>query len=154
MSRTDAQIAALIAAHLPVPPASCPDVPTYAFGMQLLAYLLRAQADGRECYGLLSYEELELANHSSQYAVTAPEILPLAVDRISQVRHRIATILRQRDQERNHAAPGMGPADAQAHYQDDDQDGGRLTPLLPQPKPRPPAPAFGQAPGQKVEILF
>lgn len=146
------KIAALLAANLPVPPQTCPDVPAYAYGMQILAYLLHGQADGQELYGLLSDEDLELANHSSQYAVTAPEILPLAVDRLSQIRHRIVQVLRDRATERTAAiCPGASPVCPGAPH---DVPGGRLTPLEPQPKPRPPAPAFGRAPGEKAEILF
>jgi len=79
---------------------------------------------------------LALADHAAIYAVAAPEMTEPALIRISQVRHLIQTMLRQRDTAQQQQQSPASTANE-----------GPMAPLMPVPVARPPA-------GQKAEIAF
>lgn len=95
-----------IADYFPVPPARTPDTPVYIFGCQILAYILSTDV---EVYGLLSDRDLADAHYAARYALMAPEILPLAVEKITQVQLTIGRVLTCR------AAEPQQPPAAEPH---------------------------------------
>jgi hypothetical protein len=74
---------------------------TIDHGLRVLAFILREHVTGS-----LTDVDLEHADYAAGVAVTAREILPLAVDRISDVRHQIAAVLKSRHQDREVPVPG------------------------------------------------
>lgn len=126
------------------PPSPVPAVngrDAYAYGIALLLYVLQMQPV--EVYGLLSDSQLELTLHCSQYAITARDILPLAVDRLSAVRTRLAAVLASRmvlvQASTSTSTPTANPADR--------PNTGPMARLQPTPYSRPPA-------GGKVQVDF
>jgi len=117
----------------PPRPQLQPGQPVAYHGLAVLAYLL---ANG-ETYGLFPDRDLELAEHAAYIAVTAPEILPVAVDNISVIRHRIAAVLKRRAQEQ------PAPIDVPSQYPDSkphSAGSGQTVPIPPPPPPvQPPA---------------
>lgn len=71
------------------PPTS--DDTAYSYGMRVLTFLLAT-----DCTATVSTEDLELAEHVSCYAVASRDISPVALKRISDIRHVIALVLRSR----------------------------------------------------------
>lgn len=69
-----------------------PDVPDVSrmtaetAGLTVLLFILSSDVD---VYGLLSLESLQLAEHAARIAVSAHDVTPIAVDRISAVRMRL-----------------------------------------------------------------
>jgi len=120
------------------PPTQSTDQDRLMYGISLLAYLLSADVD---LYGMCSDDQLALAEHAAYFAVTAREILPRAVDRISEVRSRILHVLAARKLEAPVQPTAVAPTRTPAPNE------GPMAPLTPKPYTRPPA-------GQKVEIQF
>jgi hypothetical protein len=80
--------------RLPDPPAPDPaGESAVSYGCRILYFLLST-----DVYCTCSDDQLLAADHASHVAVTAPGILPRAVDRLSRVRHEIAATLRVRVQ--------------------------------------------------------
>lgn len=122
------------------PPAPAADDTISSYGLRVLAYLL---AEG-EVFGLLSDDDLEAAHYATRYAVTAPEILPLAVEKITVVQARITTLLARRAAELAQSA--AAPSPERAHHTPPTQPetrppGGSRVPT----HPRPPAPPSADA---------
>ena len=134
---------------LPDPPAGDPEAETaILYGCRLLTFLLQTGV-----YVTATDEQLELAEHASSLAVTAPGILPIAVDRLSDVRHEIAATLRRRTAEakltQDPPAAGCRPIGEAIGGRTDgyNGDGGprvprRPYPLAPAPGDRIPVPAI------------
>lgn len=69
-----------------------PDEPTAHYGLRVLTFMLHTGVTAT-----LTDDDLRLADHMARVAVSAPEILPIAVDKISAVRHTIALVLKDRE---------------------------------------------------------
>lgn len=123
--------------RLPDPPAPEPDDSAALYGCRLLQWYLQAGV-----YCTSSPEQLQAAEHSAYVAVTARGILPIAVDRLSDVRHAIHDQLRRLERIAAEApapalADGCSPIGAPA----DDEPGGPSgrVPRRPYPINNPPA---------------
>lgn len=103
------------------------DETLHAYGVRVLAFVLSTGTTAT-----LSDRDLELADHVYPIAVSGPEILPVAVDRLSAARHDILAALRSR-KAASQPAPQAAIAPARA------LPGGRLVPLQPAPIRRPPS---------------
>jgi hypothetical protein len=102
----------------------------HAYGCRVLAFVLAERVTAT-----LSDRDLELADHVYPVAIAHPEILPIAVDKLSAARHLIlATIALRRKLD---AAERTGPATPAT--QPASHDRGRLAPLQPTPYRRPPS---------------
>ena len=78
--------------RLPDPPVPDPAGETaIVYGCRVLYFLLETGV-----YCTCTDDQLRAAEHASRVAVTAREILPAAVDRLSAVRHEISSTLRRR----------------------------------------------------------
>lgn len=86
--------------RLPDPPAPAPDDTAILYGCRILRWLLET-----DVYATCNAEQLRAAEHAAYVAVTAPGILPAAVDRVSAVRHAIAAQLRRLAQLATEGAP-------------------------------------------------
>lgn len=99
-----------------------------AYGIRVLAFVL---AEG--VTATLSDRELALADHVYPIAIAHPEILPIAVDRLTAARRQILAAIACRRppvaETSTIAAPTISPASL---------DRGRLAPLQPAPIRRPP----------------
>lgn len=126
----------------PLPPQRSASVDVLAYGCALLTYLLAVDV---YVYGLLTDDDLEIANHASQYIVTSAGILPIAVDNISAVRHEIMSVLRHRQAERELLTTLAARTAPEPHK----PNVGPMAPLSPEPITRPPSTT-----AQKVEIEF
>ena len=107
-------------------------------GARVLSFLL-----AYSCTATLNDSELAHADLAAHYAITARGILPTAADRISDVRHLIATVQRDRSQVSQTAAPIVATGAGRPG------SGNRPELLDPRPKSNPPAPAYA-----KPEIAF
>lgn len=125
----------------PLPPTRSADSTAYVYGCQILAYLLAADV---YVYGLLSDEDLESALHASGYIVTAPDILPKAVDNLSEIRHAILETLQCRRDER--AIVDVTPI---RQSEPQTPNIGPMARLTPAPITRPPSTS-----ARKVEVQF
>lgn len=72
---------------IPDAPQPTPEMTAYVYGCELLLYVM--QQPRPLCYGNLSDDALAALEHSAHSAVTAPGILPVAVDTISAIRHEV-----------------------------------------------------------------
>lgn len=120
-------------------PILTPDIlPTRAnrtaheYGCDLLALILRLDC---EVYGLLSNDDLALIDHVAHTVVCAPQISPLAVSRISDIRHRVLHVLKVRTTD---AATATLPPTKH----DDRPNLGPMARLVDPPIVRPPSPAI------------
>jgi hypothetical protein len=113
---------------LPRCPVQGTDESSLGHGLRILAFMLAENVTAT-----LSDLELERAEYAAGFAVTAREILPLAVDRISDIRHVIACVLKARQ---TLEAPIVQPA---LGY-DSRPAIGPMAPLPERPKVQPPAP--------------
>lgn len=77
----------------PSPPSSEDHFDIESYGLALLRYILSADV---EVYGLISTVGLQAAEYSARLAVGHSDVEPIAVDRISAVRMRIAAVLATR----------------------------------------------------------
>lgn len=106
-----------------------------AYGSRVLQFLL---ATG--CTATLSDEDLQLADHIALYAVASRDISNIALIKINETRHVIASILRGRQAYRDGAAHVPAASDNKPNE-------GPMARLQDRPIVRPPS-------GQKVEIAF
>ncbi len=74
--------------RLPSGPSIQPNDTILQFGLRVLAFIIADNVTAT-----LTDIDLELAEYAGQYAVSAPDILPIAVDRISAARHIVASAL-------------------------------------------------------------
>ena len=122
--------------RLPDPPHPDPDDTAVLYGCRLLQFLLQTGV-----YCTCDAEQLRLAEHASQYAVTARGILPAAVDRLSTVRHEIHAQIGRLAIVSD--APGSLPASPDATIGAPGNDGpgnpGGRVPRQPYPLSHPPA---------------
>jgi hypothetical protein len=102
--------------------------PLPAFGARVLVYLMRY-----ECTALLSDDELEQGEHAAVYAVCSTDMVPIARQKLSDVRHLIGSVLRGRKRcaDLLAAEKAAGPA-----YKPNE---GPMARLQPKPTVRPPA---------------
>lgn len=137
--------------RLPNPPEPEPDDTAVLYGCRLLQWFLRT---GVFC--TCSPEQLAAAEHSAYVAVTARGILPIAVDRLSDVRHQIhdqicrLQLIASEHQE--HQAPGSAAGCSPIGAPDDDQPGGPSG-RVPR-RPYPIAPSTGDTLRAPVTIEF
>lgn len=125
----------------PHPPQPQPDTTRAQYGLALVLYLVSAECD---LYGMLTDEQLELAEHAAHIAVISRDILPAAVDQISGIRHRIAKTLNNRKEEREQAQKTAQDTETPPRGRDR-QDGDPRVANTP-PAPRfPPGGAYGEA---------
>src|SRR5258706_6692876 len=116
-------------------PHCAPEQPTegtLGHGLRVLAFILAESVTAT-----LSDLELERAEYAAGFAVTAREILPIAVTRISDVRHIIASILKTR--KAWDAVTCDTPTDPDRRPID-----GPMAKLTPRPIANPPAGAYGE----------
>lgn len=106
------------------------------YGAVIFAYVLDCG-----CTAGLSDAQLELADHVYPLLIGAPQITPMAVDRLSAIRHQILASLRVR---RETEVPVQVPP---SPVRVDAPDPGARVPVTTYPFKRPPS-------GQKVEINF
>jgi hypothetical protein len=105
-----------------------------AHGLRVLAFILAESVTAT-----LSDLELERADYAAGFAVTAREILPVAVDRISAVRHVIDKTLKARRRPDPVAEILSGrPVDTRPNE-------GPMAKLLPIPVTEPPAGSYADA---------
>ena len=135
--------------RLPDPPEPAPDDTAILYGCRILYFLLAT-----DVYCTATGDQLALAEHASYVAITAPGILPAAVDRLSAVRHEISATLRRRAAEAPQPAPQAGCLAASAPI-DGRTDGynGNGGPRIPR-RPYPIAPAAGDTLRAPVRIDF
>jgi hypothetical protein len=79
--------------RIPDPPTPDPEDTAVHYGCRILYFLLQTSV-----YCTATDDQLKLAEHAAHVAVTAPGILPIAVDRIADVRREIGATLRRREQ--------------------------------------------------------
>lgn len=129
---------------LPTPAPERATEGTLGHGLRILAFMLEHNVTAT-----LTDLELERAEYAAAFAVTAREILPIAVDKISNLRHLIHKVLQSR----------KAYADAVTCDTPSDPDvrppAGPMARLQPQPIRRPPSGDLIEigAPG-KPEIRF
>lgn len=135
----------LTAEDWPAPPPRTPDTGIYIYGCQILAYILRADADGiGEVYGFLTDRDLEDAKYAAAHAIRAPEISEKALETIHTISVRISDVLAWRAAE---AAgdlaqlPALGTRQGSPTPDSDRPNEGPMAPLAPRPINNPPAPA-------------
>lgn len=136
--------------RLPEPPEPAPEDTAILYGCRLLSFLLTTGV-----YITATDEQLKLAEHASYIAITAPGILPLAVDRLSAVRHEIAATLRRRTAEQtaqDAQSAGLAPPGAPIDGRTDGYNG-TGGPRIPR-RPYPIAPASGDSLRIPVTIDF
>lgn len=123
--------------YRPLPTLDPPDATEtlHSYGCRALTFVLET---GITC--TLTDQELELADHVYPMLIANPEILPVAVDRLSAARHAILAALRIRraDTDQGVTVPTVAPSSAPE---------GPMARLRPAPLSQPPA-------GQKVHIAF
>lgn len=125
--------------HRPLP--TCPrtageSLPAY--GRRVLCFLLATS-----CTATLSDEALEAATHAARVAVTARDISAQGLERISQCSHVVAAVRAARKRDRIEAeqlANARAALHAGRFYKDGiATDPSAAVPLVPRPKPQPPA---------------
>ena len=109
----------------------------HGYGCRVLAFVLETG-----CTATLSDQDLELADHVYPVAIAHPEVLVLAVDRLSAARTEVLAALARR-RRMAEVPPVPEPSCPPVR----ELPGGRLSPLQPQPIARPPA-------GMAVDIHF
>jgi hypothetical protein len=108
-----------------------PDETGLQYGARALAFILQTGV-----IGTLDTPTLARADQAAGFAVSARGIYPLAADRLSEVRHWIAAVLRQR------AAQVPAAAEVPPSRPDDRPTLGPMAPLAPAPITQPPAPVY------------
>ena len=119
---------------LPQPPARESGEPAVSYGARILAFLLETS-----CTATVDDAGLELAEHTAMIVVSAREISELAIARISDVRHLIASALKARK------VPSVDPVGVAVAPSA--QNLGPMAPLAPPVPSLPPA-------GERVSINF
>lgn len=114
-----------------------------AHGARVLTFLLATS-----CTATLTDLELDRAHLASQYAICAKGISVPAANRLSEVRHLIASTLRHRERETHPVLPCTSTSGSVVPK---NPIGGDRVPLEPLPKVNPPAPAYA---GQKDRVQF
>jgi hypothetical protein len=112
-------------------PKRLPDQTVHQYGCSLLAWIVQID---REVYGLLDDEQLSLIDHVAHSVVSARDIPPLVVDRISAIRHRVMHSLRIRALDVT--------AVRTASIRDERPNEGPMAKRIDPPIVRPPAPAM------------
>jgi len=128
---------------LPTIQPAQPGETLYGYGCRVLAFVLAT-----DCTATLSDHDLELADHVYPVAIAHPEIMAIAVDRLTAVRSEVlAAIARRRRLAELDAVDLVGSVPPKGS----DRPGGRLSPLQPQPIVRPPSDTAVREP---VDIRF
>lgn len=124
----------MIATPPPPPPTRADGQPAMMHGYDLLKYLIAHDAPG-----LLTDDQLELADHAAQDAVSRKKAPDLYYQTITETRHRIACSLRLRAKEKKEqeqesaGTPTAAPTNGRP---------GKGALLQPRPRIQPPAPAY------------
>lgn len=130
----------------PAPPQLQPGQTIPAYGLSLIVYLLEHEQHGFIPYGLMDNEQLERAMYASHDGL-AHDAHPAAVDRLADVRRRIAKVLSWRVPD----APPAGPGQPQ---DDDRPNAGPMARLEPQPLTQPPAGTYAPTPTPTTAPAF